>query len=103
MYLGGGTLDCLQWTLDFLDGGYGPGSYYYPLMIQLIFVFPIIHFIVRKYQYLGVWICGFINFIYELLQRAYDMNEACYRLLVLRYILVISVGCYIAYKKRKSK
>lgn len=46
----------------FLRGGFGPGSYYYPVMIQFIFFFPIIFFIIKKYAYIGLLICGFMNF-----------------------------------------
>lgn len=67
---------------SFLSGGIGPGSYYYPIMMQFIFMFPVIYFIIRKYQMKGVCICGCINAFYEILQGAYEMNEDCYRLLV---------------------
>lgn len=32
----------------FLIGGTGPGSYYYPVMIQFIFVYPVIFFYYKK-------------------------------------------------------
>lgn len=34
-----------EWESLFLQGGLGPGSYYYPVMIQFIFWFPIIYMI----------------------------------------------------------
>lgn len=61
----------------FLIGGKGPGSYYYPILIQLIFLLPIIYFIVRKFGFKGVVLCGLINGAYEVLQYAYGMNEEC--------------------------
>lgn len=82
--------------IDFFNGGKGQGGYYYPVMMQFIFVFPIIYYIIRKFGKKGVIICGCVNALYELLQHAYKMNVECYRLLVFRYILVIAVGCYIA-------
>lgn len=48
-------------------------------------------------------ICTIINFVYEVLQSAYYVNEECYRLLVFRYIIVIAFGCYLAIGKRKIK
>lgn len=80
----------------FLQGGLGPGSYYYPLMMQFIFIFPVIYFIVEKYQAKGVVILGCINASFELLQWAYCMNAETYRLLLFRYLLLIAVGCFIA-------
>lgn len=80
----------------FLQGGLEPGSYYYPLMMQFIFVFPIIYFVVEKYQAQGVLIWGCVNALFELLQWAYCMNAETYRLLLFRYLLLIAAGCYIA-------
>lgn len=80
----------------FLVGGLGPGSYYYPLMMQFIFVYPLIYFAIKKYQANGVVILGCFNALFELLKWAYLMNEETYRLLLFRYLLLIAVGCYIA-------
>lgn len=82
--------------VDFFNGGGGPGSYFFPIMIQFIFVFPPIFFAIKKHGFKGILACGVANAFYELLKFSYSMNESCYRLLVFRYILLISVGCYIA-------
>ena len=87
----------------FLVGGAGPGSYYYPVMIQFIFWFPVIFFLIKRHGEKGFVGCIIINFIYELLQRAYGMNEGCYRMLVFRYTFVIAFGCYMALSKEKLK
>lgn len=87
----------------FLSGGIGPGSYYYPVMIQFVFIFPIIYMLIKKFDFIGFFICICTNIIYEFLQSAYDMNEECYRLLVFRYILVISFGCWLSIKKYETK
>lgn len=89
-----------QTVLRFLTGGVGPGSYYYPILIQFVFVFPIIYFIIRKHDLKGLALCTAVNFVYELLQTAYQMNGECYRLLVFRYIFVIACGCYMAIGKK---
>ncbi len=41
--------DVLPIIFAFIDGGYGKGSYYYPIMIQFIFWFPVLFFIIKKY------------------------------------------------------
>lgn len=81
---------------SFLNGGYGQGSYYYPLMIQFIFCFPVIYAIIRKYNFKGLILCGCINFLYEVLKSSYGISTESYRLLIFRYILLIAYGCYIA-------
>ncbi len=88
--------ELLSCCFVFLKGGYGPGSFYFPLLIQLIFLFPMIFLLIKKYQFMGLIQCAVINLIYELTQRVYDMNSEYYRLIVLRYILLIACGCYLA-------
>ena len=85
----------------FIMGGFAPGSYYFPLMIQFVFYFPFIFVIIRKYKFKGVIICFFINLLYEVLKFSYGMNLECYRLLVFRYTLVIAYGCYLATEDHK--
>lgn len=89
--------------LSFVSGGFGPGGYYYPIMIQFIFVFPIIYFIIRRYDFSGLVLCFCINFIYELLQCAYELNVECYGKILFRYIMLIAFGCYIAIGEKKFK
>lgn len=91
------------WVILWVIGGYGPGGYYYPIMIQFIFLFPIIYFIVHKYGFAGVLICGGINGIYEVLKCCIGMSEDVYRVLVFRYILLVAFGCYFWLKKRNTK
>lgn len=83
------------WLKDFFVGGWGPGSYYYPIMLQFIFVYPIIYFIIKKYNFAGVILCGLLNAVYELLQYFCGMSYSSYRLLLFRYILLIAFGCYL--------
>ena len=91
------------YTIAFLRGGPGPGGYYYPIMIQFIFLFPIVYFIIKQKGKQGLYICFGMNAIYDILANIYSMNEGCYRLLVFRYILVIAVGCYIAIGKESIR
>ena len=85
-------------VLVFLQGGIGAGSYYYPIMMQFIFLFPIIFFVIRKYLFKGLLICLGMNAVYEVLHWAYGMNEQCYRLIALRYIFVIAFGVFLHFK-----
>lgn len=85
-----------------VKGGGGSGSYYYPIMIQFMFLFPVIYFLVKRQGLYGFIICGIINIVYEILQTSYGMSDECYRLLVFRYILVISYGCYLALKEPEA-
>ncbi len=94
--LGTANHDFFQIVAAFMRGGYGPGSYYYPMLLQLIFVFPVIYSIIQSKGKVGLWICFGINIIYELLVNVYGMSEQCYRLLILRYFFLIALGTYCA-------
>ncbi|MCR5792756.1 MAG: acyltransferase family protein [Lachnospiraceae bacterium] len=99
-----GTYSLLHLCVTFICGGVGPGSYYYPVLIQLIFYFPIIYMIVRKFDFKGFLFCGLLNILYEVLKSVAGMDEALYRLLIFRYTLIIAYGCYLAmdsYKRHK--
>lgn len=94
----------IEKTIHMLStGGLGPGSYYYPIMLQFIFLFPIIYFIIRKYQSKGLVLCGIMNGLYEILRWGCDMDASTYRLHIFRYLLVIAAGCYIADESAKIK
>lgn len=108
MYRGGSCkiVHNFRIVTSFLSGGLkaGSGSYYYPLMMQFIFVFPIIYFIIKRKNSLGLILCLLGNAGYEILQYSYGMNESCYRLLIFRYILMIAFGCFLYenYEKKFS-
>ncbi len=103
-YLGEGhKFRITQVTYRFMRGGWGPGSYYYPLLIQLIFVFPVIYFIIKKYDFKGLVGCLLANLIYEILQRSYNLSAGSYRLLIFRFLFVIAFGSYLVLGKRPIK
>lgn len=87
----------------FLAGGVGSGSYYYPFMIQFIFVFPIIYCIVKRYDFFGVIICFFINLGYEVIKKSYGIPVGVYRILLFRYIFLMAFGCYMYVGKSRPK
>lgn len=93
----------LPWLRDFFLGGWGPGSYYYPILLQFIFVFPIIYFLIERHASFGLLICTGLNILYELFQYAVHLNYAVYRLLIFRYILLIAFGCYLFLYKKSFK
>lgn len=65
-------------------------------MIQLVFIYPLIYFFVKKSDYLAVVGIFILCFIWEYLKYVYKMSDYEYRLLIIRYIPAISVGCYWA-------
>lgn len=86
-----GILAKVKWAIN---GTVGQGSYYYPIMMQLILIFPVIYFLIKRKGRTGLWICFGANALYELLKWSYGMGDSCYRLLIFRYIFVIAAGVY---------
>lgn len=88
----------------FVQGGVGPGSYYYPIMMQFILIFPIIYFAIKNYREKGLLGCFVTNFLFEVLRKPFYLGEETYRLLIFRYLFVIAMGCYFSlYPDLKSK
>ena len=93
----------LALAFDYLRGFNGMGSYYYPIMIQFVFVFPVIWRIIKKKGFLGVWIIFVINMAYEVMKQAFEMNGYEYQYLLFRYLFIIACGSYAAlYKPKKT-
>ena len=93
------------WELiaQFFMGGYGPGSYYYPYMIEFIFLFPLIYFAIKKWDFKGLVLCGAANVFYEVIKVPLEMPAGVFRVILLRYIFAIAFGCYISMGKMKLK
>ena len=80
--------------IDLMDGGHGPGSYYVILMIQFVFVIPLIQVFIRRYDRKGLWLCSAMNIVYEILKSIVNLSPTIYRVLLFRYLFVIAWGVY---------
>ena len=89
-----GVIEKFRWAIE---GTTGKGSYYYPVMMQLIFVFPLIYFVIEKQKESGLVLCIIANAVFEILTWAYGVPTGSYRLLIFRYVFLIAAGVY-AYK-----
>lgn len=78
-----------------VTGGWGPGSYYYPLLLQLLIVYPLLWGMVRKYRFAGLITIFCLNFVYEWVMTVMYIPEAIYRLLIFRYMFLIGAGTYL--------
>lgn len=85
------------------SGGVGPGSYYYPILLQFIIIMPLIYFLIYKFDYKGLLGCVSANLFFEIVKSGLFISEGAYRLLIFRYITVIAFGCYFAIGKNKLK
>lgn len=79
----------------FLLGAYGPGSYYVPIMLQLLVIFPVIYLLVARNAKLGIFVAGIANLFFEVGVEVLKMDKYYYRLSIGRYLLLIAFGCYL--------
>ena len=88
----------------FFEGGRGlHGTYYFPIILQVTFIIPFICMIVKKYEW-GVYLCFIINLVFEILKNPMGMTSGVYRIIALRYIFSISLGCYLyIYREKYGK
>lgn len=91
------SLERLRWAIN---GTFGKGNYYYPVMMQLLFIFPLIYFVIDKKKEKGLLGIFIANMIYEILIWAYWIPSNSYRVLMFRYLFLIAAGVY-AYKGYK--
>lgn len=87
---------------DFFTGDSIVGGYYYPIMIQFIFIFPIIYFVIKKNDKYGLLQCLIANLAYEIIKVPYGIENKTYRLLIFRYIFLIAFGCWFYLKQNEE-
>lgn len=86
----------------FMIGDYGPGSYYYAMMLQLLVFFPLIYVLIQKTQAMGLVIIFIINLSFEISVAGFEVPYEDYRISLFRYFMYIAFGSYLFLKKEKT-
>lgn len=84
-----------SFVLFVATGGAGPGSYYIPILLQLVFLHPVICYVFKKNKEMGLIMSLCLNIVYELMVYYSHMSPVIYRLLIFRYLFIIGVGAYL--------
>jgi len=93
-----------SWKSIIKDGGIGPGSYYVWLFIQIWFLLPFVIELVRRTP---IWLSFAIMLVFSIVTEYVfaklhcEQVEQLYRLLPIRYLMVVYAGC--VYKKLTTK
>lgn len=85
----------------YLEGGLGAGSYYFPVMIQVVFILPLISFSVQKRGLYGLLGWFVANIAFEVLKESLHMYPGYYRICALRYLFVLAFGCWLFYRSKE--
>lgn len=75
----------------FLEGYFGPGAYYYWVMLGFLLVFPLLKWLIFKYDVQGLFIVGIMNLFYCLACESYQFEKDIDDVLVFRYLLLIGL------------
>lgn len=72
-------------------------------MIQFIVIMPLIFLLIDKWGKIGLLCCFVCNFLFEAFVKIEPLFPASlYRLLIIRYIFLLGLGCYAAYIQKKG-
>lgn len=85
-----------EYILAFFSGGWGPGSYYYPILVQLLFFFPFIFVVINRYGGKGLLGCFLFTLVWEIIKLPLGITASFYRLNIFRYTYWIAFGAYLA-------
>ncbi len=91
------------WFLGwFVQGGEGLGSYYFPVMMQIVIIVPLVIVIIKKWNVKGLIICFIFNLAFEAYQTQIHLDEELYRLVCFRYIFIVSYGVWLFFSEGKD-
>lgn len=89
--------------MTFITGGFGPGAYYIPVLLQIVFLMPLVYFVIRSNPLIGIINCFIFNMLYEIVKTLIGMPNNIYRLCAFRYIFVLAFGSFLYFYKENIK
>ncbi|GEN51446.1 acyltransferase family protein [Alkalibacterium pelagium] len=93
----------LSLLFSFVRGGYGPGSYFIPMIIQASLLVPIIYSVMRVHPTKWMTALFFISLMIDLAAYQLDISGSLYRLLIIRHIFSLTLGVWLGLLKGKIK
>lgn len=82
--------------VGFVSGGWGPGGYYLPVMIQVIVVYPILYCFVRRFGWGAFAGVSLGCFSFDCAWTALGLSPGIWRLLCFRYLPYLAFGALLA-------
>lgn len=88
----------------YISGGVGPGGYYTVCMIQIIAIFPVLYYVIKKYNIMGVLSIVAINMLYEFMVKYGWIADSFNRLCSIRLFTGLALGIviYLYFQKIKD-
>jgi peptidoglycan/LPS O-acetylase OafA/YrhL len=89
--------------LRFLEGGYGPGSYFIPLLLQASILIPFIYLILKKQPTKMMILLFFVSLLIDLASFWLNISGSLYRILIIRHLFSVTLGIWYALEKSTIK
>lgn len=83
----------------FIKGGFGPGSYFIVIMIEVIFIFPLFYKLALRNKNLLLLLTFIINVIFEIYVFKTGIGNELYKVIFIRFLFAIGLGIYLALGK----
>lgn len=84
--------------ISLISGGWGPGSYYIPIIIQATLIVPLIYLALRKSMSLSLISLFVVSLFLEYVCVWIGLPASVYRILIIRYIFALALGSWLALK-----
>src|SRR5699024_4828446 len=82
-------------SVSFITGGFGPGSYFVPIIVQATLLLPLIYMLMRKNLNVMTLVLLIVSLLLELACLWLDVSRDLYRIIVVRYILARALGLWL--------
>lgn len=87
---------------NFFTGGIGRGNYYFPVMLQIIAIFPLLYLGLQKIGKNFIYFILIISVAFEIFCAGICMKNGFYRLISIRYFLYVCLGAWLAISPKIS-
>jgi len=89
-------IDLKMIFLSFISGGWGPGNYFIPVIVQQLFFLPILYWLTVKWKTKAVWLVFVLSMTFEVVSYLLGTPFSVYRLLYFRFLFASILGVWIA-------
>lgn len=86
----------------FISGGWGPGSYFIPVVIQLLLLLPLVYLALERNLAGGLLAFLAVDLSIEAILYLSHVDAAVYRLTSFRYFFAVSLGVFLALRPAKN-
>ncbi|PRY82716.1 acyltransferase family protein [Alkalibacterium olivapovliticus] len=89
--------------LSYIQGGFGPGSYFVPFIIQATILTPFIYVVLKKNPTKGLILLFAVSLLIDAASYWIHTPEEVYRVLMIRHIFSVTLGVWYALVKDTLK